>query len=225
VAQPSPGSVTSTGSDPRRRNLYIFGTMTAALLVSAALVIWSLVSKEDPRLNADTVTLVRFITSDRYLGLPLEKQGPYMEVIETREDNGEIRELFETGRISESEYRAALLEAWLGEQLKRSTRYAGLPAGSTRQEYVRDLLDKKQKRKKEKDTSAKSGGGGKAGLASKIKRDGAAEEIRIAAWPAEARRRWEDFRKAYDAEKDARAGAEAGAAGEGARAEGRPTPE
>jgi hypothetical protein len=223
MPQTSTPSATPPVVNARKRSVYIFGAMAASLLLAVALVLWMFLRTKDPRLNSDTVTLVKFIASDRYARLPLEQQAPYMQVIETREDNGEIKELFETGRISESEYRAALLEAWLGEQFKRSERYAALPAGSTRQEYVRELLDKKSRRKKDT-ASAKAGGAGKGSPAAKIKRDGAAEDLRIAAWPAEARKRWEDFRKAYDAEKEARDAAEAQAEGGTARA-GQPTPE
>jgi hypothetical protein len=223
MAKTTAPTATSPGGDPRRRNMYIFGAMAASLLLG--LVIWMFVRDQDPRLNSDTVTLVKFIATDRYARLPLDKQAPYMQVIETREDNGEVRELFETGRISESEYRAALLEAWLGEQFKRSERYASLPPGSTRQEYVRELLDKKSKRKRDKDRAApKSASGGKDSPAAKIKRDGAAEDLRIATWPAEARQRWDAFKKAYDAEKDARDAAEAQASGDAGRS-GQPTAE
>src|SRR5687768_7559909 len=103
----TPGpSATPPGGNPRKRSAYIFGAMAASLLVAMALAAWAFFRVEDPRLNADTVTLVKFITTDRYAGLPLDKQAPYMQVIETREDNREIRELLETGRLSESEYRA-----------------------------------------------------------------------------------------------------------------------
>ena len=222
MPQATAPSATPPGGSRRKRNIYIFGVMAASLLIALGLVAWAIFRTEHPRLNADTVTLVKFFASDRYAELPLEKQAPYMQVIETREDNGEIRELFETGRLSESEYRAALLEAWLGEQLKRSERYATLPAGATRQEYVRELLDKKSKRKK--DSPAGKSGGSNKSPAAKIKRDGAAEDLRIAAWPAEARRRWEEFKKAYDAEKDARDAAAAQGTGEPVRT-GQPAPE
>lgn len=197
------------------RRPWLIGGSAAALLILIAAAVLALRRPEPPRLNADTVTIVRFVAGRDYMRLPVEKQSPYMQILEDREDKGELKSLFESGQLSEAEYRAALLEAWLGEQIKRSDKYASLSSGRAREGYIQSLLDKRQKKKSGSAiSSGKSAGAARESGAGRIKRDGAAEDLRIAAWPAEMRSRWEAYDVAYSTAKDARDEARAAASSE-----------
>ena len=173
-----------------------------AVAVAAALcgvTVWAFAGDDEPRLNDDTVSIVKFVSGSAYAKLPFARQAEYMKVLEDRDDNDELEAAFEAGKLTEAEYRAGLLEAWLGQQVKRSEKFASLPPGPARDRYVRELLDKKDAKKARKAARPQPGGGDP-----EVKRDKALQEIRINAWPADARGRWEQYRRAYDAQKDAR---------------------
>jgi hypothetical protein len=152
-----------------------------------------------PRLNDDTVSLVKFVAGKDYAKLPFHRQAEYMKVLEDRDDNDELETAFKAGNVGEGEYRAALMEAWLGQQLKRSEKFATLAPGAPRDRYIRELLDKKDAKDARKAARGKS-----ADDATKVKRDKAMEDIRINGWPPDARARYEQYRRAYAAQKDGR---------------------
>ena len=190
--QPPPGAVGTN-----RRTPLLVGAATAAVILGG-LTLWAVARDGQPRLNEDTVSLVKFVAGKDYAKLPFHRQAEYMKVLEDRDDNDELEAAFEAGNIGESEYRAALMEAWLGQQLKRSDKFATLAPG-VRDRYIRDLLDKKDAKDARKAARGKS-----ADDATKVKRDKAMEDIRINAWPPEARARYEQYRRAYAAQKDVR---------------------
>jgi hypothetical protein len=180
----------------------LFGIVAAVSLLAVAMK-----APEAPPMNADTVTLVKFVTTERYANLPFDRQRDYMYVLEGRDDNDELEASFESGRITEAEYRAAILEAWLGQQLRRTQKYTAL-SGRARDEYVQSLVEKKLSKKKPDDVKKPATAGADGGKP-KVKRDTSADDPRIAKWPAEVRAQYEKYKQAYDAAKDA---AEAAAA-------------
>jgi len=182
-----------------KRHVPLLVASVVALVLLGGISLWAAAREGQPRLNADTVSLVKYVTSKDYGKLPFARQAEYMKVLEDRDDNDELESAFEAGNVSESEYRAALMEAWLGQQLKRSEKFATLSAGAPRDRYVRELLDKKDAKEARKAARGKSDD-----EANKVKRDKAMEDIRISAWPPEARARYEQYRRAYSAQKDAR---------------------
>jgi hypothetical protein len=181
----------------RRKPLFVAAGV--ALMLLGGISLWAVAREGQPRLNDDTESLVNFVASKEYAKLPFPRQAEYMKVLEDRDDNDELETAFEAGRIGEREYRAALMEAWLGQQLKRSEKFVALAPGGPRDRYIRDLLDKKDAKKARKASRAKADDG-----RVEVKRDKAVEDVRIAAWPADARARYEQYRRAYDAQKDAR---------------------
>ena len=203
----APTPATGPGNAPntmraRRKALVIAGSAMTMSLV-CAVTLWALNRPEQPRLNDDTVSIVKYVCTDEYAKLPFARQAEYMKVLEDRDDNDELEAAFEANQLTEGEYRAALLEAWLGQQVKRSEKYASLPPGAAREKYVRELVDKKDAKKAKKATKRPS-----ASADPEVKRDKALEDIRINAWPADAKTRWETYRRAYDAEKDRREAAQ-----------------
>ena len=175
----------------------LFGIVAAVSILAMAMK-----EPEAPPMNADTATLVKFVTTERYAELPFDRQRDYMYVLEGRDDNDELKAGYEANKLTEAEYRAAILEAWLGQQLKRSQKYAAL-TGRARDEYIQSLVDKKLAKKKpdggKKPAAASDDAGGKP----KVKRDTSADDARVAKWPAEVRAQYEKYKQAYDAAKDA----------------------
>ncbi len=174
------------------------------------------------RLNADTATLARFVNTDTYLNLPLERQDPYMKVIKEREDSLDLQNIFNAGKITEDEYRNARQEAWYWQQIKRSEKWAALPTPEAKIAYLNELIGKKEKDlhpasalpdlpKPDKSASAldKAPKPGKAKKTKApktddsvgMKRDDSFERIRINRWPKESRDRWIAFHRAYKDQK------------------------
>lgn len=194
-----------TGSTWNRTPI-VLTACVAGLIGLGALIAWVKRSDSAPRLNSDTVTLATFVSTDAYGKLSFDKQALFMKVMEDREDNGELKRAFSNGKLSEAAYRAAIQEAWLGEQLKRSEKYAVLAPGSARTRFIAELLDRKQKKPKSEP--------GKGPGASRmdddtddvdvVKRDPSATKARVDSWPAPVREQFEAFRQAYDDAKQAR---------------------
>jgi hypothetical protein len=203
-ANATPATAQPAGKKPNPRRMPALVGAALTMLLVCALTLWAVTRPEQPRLNDDTVSIVKYVCTDDYAKLSFPRQAEYMKVLEDRDDNDELETAFEAGQLTESEYRAALMEAWLGQQVKRSEKYASLPPGAAREKYIRDLLNKKEKKK-----AAKGNKRQPEGADTEVKRDKAMEDIRINAWPAEARTRWQDYRRAYDAQKEAREAAAA----------------
>lgn len=203
----APAAVKQTS--PLQRSLVIGVSVGIVVIGAIAAMLWSKNSDAIPRLNADTVTLAKFASTDLYAKLPFDKQRLYMKVLEDRDDNNELKKAFAAGRLSESEYRTALQEAWLGQQLKRSERFTSLPPAA-RAMYIADLVNKKAKDKAKENKS--SGSSSKRDPADEVKRDDTMEQMRIASWPTEVRMQWEEYRRVYEDQKNAREKAAAAAA-------------
>jgi hypothetical protein len=200
VAPSAPGAPAAAAQT--RTPLIIGGV--AALVLACGLTLWAVAREGEPRLNDDTVALVKFVSSSAYAKLPFDRQAEYMKVLEDRDDNDELEAAFEAGKLSESEYRAGLMEAWLGQQVKRGEKYASLPPGPARDRYIWELLDKKEAKEARKAAKKKPDD-----AAPKVKRDKAQEDVRIAAWSEEARSKWDQYRRHYEAQKEAREAAAA----------------
>jgi len=179
----------------------ILGAGAAALvLIVAGIAFFGRGRGQPPPLNADTVTLVKFVASDAYGKLNYDQQRQFMGVLEDREDNDELKDAFNSGKIDEKQYRTALLEAWAGEQLKRSEKYARTNGEAAKLKYLNELSAKKAKSKSAKpknpsDTPTRH---------ESIKRDPSLEDARMASLPPEVREQWQKFREAHSAAKAAR---------------------
>ena len=203
VDTPAREDSTRAKTESSSRLLLVIGVIVLALACVGAIAYFASTRGDGvPRLNSDTPALVKFINTDKYLKLPFDRQALYMKVIEDRSDNDELDKAFLTQKISEAEFRNALQEAWLGEQLKRAEKYANLPVGSPRAEFIADLIQRKEEKKalalrnpnKVKPTTE----------ADEIKRDATLEQIRINQWPEPVRLQWANFSKAYRDQKEAR---------------------
>ena len=209
-----------------RKHVALAG-IVAAIAAGVALVVlagWFMFRKPPlARLNADTATLAKFVATDTYLNLPLERQDPYMKVLKDREDSLDLQNTFTAGKINEEEYRNARQEAWYWQQIKRSEKWAAIPTPEAKIAYLNELIAKKEKdihpasampdfAKPDKsasplDKAPKPGKATKKAKAPKtddsvgIKRDDSFERIRINRWPKESRDRWIAFHRAYKDQK------------------------
>ena len=203
----APGTPSPASPRTRRRALVLLG-VTAAVLIAGSITLLAMARGEKPRLSSDTETLAKFVATGEYRRLPFGERVGYMQVLEARDDNDELKDLFNAGRINEAQYRAAMDEAWLAQQYKRSQKYATLPTAPLRASYVRELLDKKLEKDARKEARkaarAASGKEKKDEPSDSVKRDESSEETLVAEWPAEAKAKWEQFRAAYRAEKESR---------------------
>lgn len=206
---PSPKPVgLNPSAKPLNQRNYRTPLIAASGVLVAVVLIGALVAavgrgESEPPLNADTLTLVKFVNEPAYQKLPFARQQLYMKVLEDRDDNDELEDAFDAGQITEDQFRAAILEAWLGQQLKRSDKFHGYANEQARLRYVRELLDKKEEKEQRK--AQKNASGAKEEKPSdSVKRDDAMEELRINAWPADVRAKWQAYRKLYESEKDAR---------------------
>lgn len=217
IQKPKGPTAAPVPKDKRRSMMVVVGGLAVVAVAVGAFAIWASSHDRAPQVNADTKTLAAFVSSSDYLELPFDRQSVYMKVLEDREDAGELKEMHKAGTIPVDHYRAAIQEAWLGEQLKRSEKYASMPPGD-KPKYIQELLEKKAKKKSGKaKTGGGSGGGSRGGDEDgvEIKRDASTSQARLGAWPADARRKWEEFNTAYDAAKAARDALAAEAAGGG----------
>ncbi len=177
----------------------IIAAVACVLVAVVALAVWAMREINLPRLNDSTVDLAKFVSGDQYRKLSYEKQEQYMKVLEEREDNGELDKAFEGGRISEAEFRAAQEEAWLGQMIKRSEKYAAIVSESGRAAFLADLLNKKARSDaQERRIKAPSS------PADDVKRDETSTDLRIESFPPDVKARVDRFRTAYKAEKEAR---------------------
>ena len=198
---------------PGYRTAIIAGIMTTAVALASVIALALNRADPEPPINADTVTLAKFVTTPAYQKLPFDRQQLFMKVLEDRDDNDELEDAFDAGRITEDQFRAAALEAWCGQQLKRSEKFQSYSNEAARLRYVREILDKKDEKDKRQAEKAKSSGPKDPKPSDSVKRDNSMEDIRIAAWPADVRSKWQAFRTVYEAEKDKREAAAAPAQG------------
>jgi hypothetical protein len=199
AAGTKPAAPAPEGKNDKRRLALVMACIAGLVIVVATVAFFARPRNQVPLLNADTVTLVKFVASDGYGKLGFSQQRQFMGVLEDRDDNDELKNAFNAGQINEKEYRAALLEAWVGEQLKRSEKYGRTSGEEAKQKYLQELVARKQKNKtvkpKTEDANDRTAG---------IKRDSTLEDARMANLPPEVREQWQKFKAAQSAFKEAR---------------------
>lgn len=206
IARPQVPASASAGKDnpppsrnDKRRWSLIVACTAALVVLTVAIGFFTRGRSQPPPLNADTVTLVKFVASDGYGKLNYDQQRQFMGVMEDREDNDELKNAFNAGKINEKEYRAALLEAWAGEQLKRAEKYARTNGEEAKLKYLSELTARKAKNK-----STKPKGDDSAARSAAVKRDASLEDARMATLPPDVRQQWHQFRDAHSAAKASR---------------------
>jgi hypothetical protein len=172
---------------------------------------------ELPPVNADTVTLAKFLSDEKYGELDFQQQFKFMKVMEDRDDKKEIRKAFLDGQLNEEEYRQAKLEAWVAQQINRTDKFLEAAPGRDRIAYITERVkkdeddDDKDDKDKDKDkddgnkgAGDKGGDGDKAPKAELPKVDPSLKKARLEQLPADVRERYRQYKEAYDEEQDRR---------------------
>ena len=198
--------VLSQAAANKRRNL-IIGLIALCLLAIAAggFYLW-IKFKEPPRFNAPIATLARFITEPAFNELPFDRRELYIQKLDDRND--ELEAAWETGKLSDQEYKSALEMAWFAPHLQDMRDYHQIPTQEEKNKMLDRLLDEK-KRAKNKTPGAnapKTGASTPAASARpKPKRDEIQEREIPQKWPEADRVRWARFRESLrqrDNERD-----------------------
>jgi len=197
---PPGGGKASAGKTPitKKQIQILCGVAGGIALIVGAYFLWQKTRPQMPRMDAPTPVLAKYVLTSHYENLPFDMQVQFMKELDSRNEKKkeELDKAFAEGRITETEYRAALQAAWFGKHLARVDKYASM-GGPQRQAYLDKMiigqLDEKDREKitpkppKENDIS---------GNPSALE-----ERARIDKWPAEARERWYQFEKDYSARK------------------------
>ena len=209
----APGGKPSAGKTPiTKKQILILCSIAAGIgLIVGAWFIWQKTRPQMPRMDAPTPVLARYIMTEDFEKQPFDMQVQFMKQLDARneKDKKELDCEYSEGRISETEYRAALQMAWFGKHLTRVDKYAA-QGGPQKQAYLDELIIKQIREKELEKTNPKppkkNDINGNPSMAE--------EKARIDKWPPDARERWYQFEKAY---KDRKKMIEA------ARAKTRPT--
>ena len=207
-AKVPPQGKASAGKTPitKKQIQILCGVAGGIALIVGAWFVWQRTRMQMPRMDAPTPVLAKYVMTDHFRQQPFDMQVQFMKQLEVRneKDKKELDKAFAEGRITETEYRAALQMAWFGKHLTRVDKYSA-QTGSQRQAYLDELIIKSLNEKdqekihpkppKENDISGNP--------------STAEERAQIESWPAEAKERWYQFEKDYKARKkkieDARA--------------------
>jgi hypothetical protein len=205
VTAHSPAKPITVSTLPKRSRRTTWVAIVVCVVVLAS--IWLVIrirAIDEPRLNADTASIARFVHGSGFNALPFDKQRQFYKVLDDR--GKELDEDFKTGRIPEIEYRSAIEGAWLGKHINQVEKYFSLPPGQERTNYIDQLVTKKLKPKDGKKVASDKD-------AIDIKADETAAEMRVESWPLAAREQWKQFHTAYRNEKKSREKASAGPSG------------
>lgn len=187
--------VLSTAAKNSKRNLIVVLVSACVLAVAAGGTFLWIKSKEPPRFNAPPDKFARFVASPALNKLPFDQQMLYIEKLDDRAD--EVHAAWETGKLSDQEYKAALEFAWFAPHLRNMSTYHQLPTPNEKTAMLDMLLDEKELKKgKSKAGSADSSSKEAQSIRPKPKRDELREELIPQAWPEAERIRWIQFRLA-----------------------------
>jgi hypothetical protein len=199
-AKASPGGKPSAGKQPITKKqililCYIAGVIAVAV---GAWFIWKKTRPQMPRLDAPTPVLAKYVMSEDFEKQPFDMQMQFMKQLDVRNDKEkkELDHAYAEGRITETEYRAALQLAWFGKHLGKVEKYAS-QGGPQKQAYLDEMILKQIKEKELEKTNPKPPKGNDiSGNPS-----AAEEKARIDKWPADARERWYQYQSDYKARK------------------------
>jgi hypothetical protein len=162
-----------------------------AAVVLVAVVVWASLPSRGPDPKSSPIKLARYVNTSDYKALQEADKRPYMKAL--RSATPQITEAFRNRQISQQEYEAAYLNAWMERQLDHMGDYFKQPAAK-RDQFL--LVEYVQKAKAPAASST-----AKAPEPS----DAAEEQFikeRLAQWPQEQRAKWEEYRSAVKRAKE-----------------------
>ena len=197
---PPGGGKASAGKTPitKKQIQILCGVAAGIALIVGVYFLWEKTRPRMPRMDAPTPVLARYILTSHYDNLPFDMQVQFWKERDSRnaKEKKELDKVFAEGRITETEYRAALQAAWFGKHLTRVEKYAAM-AGTARQAYLdKNIISQLDEKEREKITPKPAKENDISGNPSATE-----ERARIDKWPAEARERWYQYEKEYKARK------------------------
>src|SRR6266566_2554888 len=119
-AKVPPGGKASAAKQPitKKQLLAVGGVLAGIAVILAIWFIWQKTRPQMPRLDAPTPVLVKYVMTSDFEKLPFDMRAQFMKQLETRNEGDkdkkdpnkgrELDKAFADGRISETDYRAAL---------------------------------------------------------------------------------------------------------------------
>ena len=192
-APPRTKAMPFSKDDPKRQQkLLIGGIGAAALIVAVAVaVIFRPWRTPVPRLNDEPYKLAQLVAGPEFQKLPFDQREIYMKMIDHKKDV--ISQAYNSGKITDTEYRKALEAAHLGKQLDIMKKYFERAPGHDREAYLDKVLDKKDKKQttRKHSTDAK-----KEKKEQDVLRDDSEETVEISNWPSDVQAKWNVYRAA-----------------------------
>src|SRR3954463_7283951 len=146
------GDKASAGKTPitKKQILILAGVAAGIAVIVAAWFAWKKFQPQVPRMDAPTPVIAKYVMSEHFASQPFDMQVQFMKLLEQRNERDkadpnkgkELDKAFESGQISETEYRTALQMAWFGKHLNRVDKWAS-QGGPQKQAYLDDLIVKK----------------------------------------------------------------------------------
>ena len=198
------GPAAQAANAPVQKKKPLVAIVAVAALLVGAYFLWQKTRPRMPRLDAPTPVLAKYIMTEDFEKQPFDMQAQFMKTLDARNKRDktdpnkgkELDKAYADGRITETEYRAALQMAWFGKHLARVDRYAA-QGGPHKQAYLDELILEQIKEKELEKTNPKPpkendiSGNPSA----------AEEKAEIDKWPAEMREKWYQFQNDYRARK------------------------
>jgi hypothetical protein len=174
-------------SESRTNTKWLVGGV-AVLVVAAAVAFWAMRSPKLPSPSDDPAVLAHFVRSSQFNKLPEADKRPYMKAL--RKSMAQVTEARNQGRISQNDYEAAYLNAYLERKLDHMDEFFSLPQAKRKQALVAEYV------KKDRVKPATMAALASAPPEPESQKEDDFVKHRVAKWPTEERAKWEEYHKA-----------------------------
>jgi hypothetical protein len=164
------------------RNWIIFGSL---LLLAGTVLAWQLKPAKPLPLDADVVSMAKWMSSVDYQDLPEIDKRAYRNVM--RKNTKDLVAALNNGKLTRPEYDEAYLNAWLARQMDRMHDYFRLPVADRKYVWAQEYAKKH---------AAKAAQGPSTDPQPSEELEKAFVDRVVRTWPAEERQEWEEFRRA-----------------------------
>ncbi len=194
--KPSSPPAEAQATPAARSRAVAIAAVVTAVFITACWGVWQVTRPTPPPPDADPVTLARFLATGRYESLLEAQKRPYMKA--ARRQQAAIADARRDGRLTEDQYTAARVNAYLERKLDHMSEYFALPAAQRNVALLREYAHKP--------LAAKGAASKPAAPDAAQKSDESDQDelvaARVASWPAEQQAKWEEYRQAVKRTKE-----------------------
>ena len=158
------------------------------VVIAAAVAFWAMRSPKLPSASDDPAALAKFVRTSQFNKLPEAEKRPYMKAL--RKSMAQVTEARNQGRISQNDYEAAYLNAYLERKLDHMDEFFSMPEAKRKQALLAEYVKKNRAKPATTEASASVPSGPE-----EQKEDDFVQH-RVKKWPAEEQAKWEEYRKA-----------------------------